>query len=218
MSSVHLIPGTSLPFIPPGAADQVEGRGDVIINPDRQGPQTSERVANEDLISAQAYAVVEAALRAFDRKERRETHYYVESADQTDATTGSAVMQLFEVPQGMEGHVSNVIVDVPQSATLTPSAPYANAASFMFLAISGPTNTDNDNAALVTGLRAGMVAFAPISAGGPMLPGQWTFNDSNAPIIFGGQTLYFVLNGGSQAAILNLYLRARTRINLLSLR
>jgi hypothetical protein len=211
---VELVPGTALPITPPGAATQLEGRGTVIPNPERAPQPLEDRTGpgGADEIGEGQFAIVEQLLRRYDHSRKTVRTYFTEQSDQTDGTTGNCVLQLFEVPQGGEAHISNVIVDAPQSATITPAAPYGNAASFAFLAISSPINTDSDSAAAA--LRTGMVAFAPVSAAGPIIPGQWTFNDSNAPVAFGGSMVYFVLVGGSIAAVLNLNIRARCRVNL----
>lgn len=219
---VELIPGTALPMYAPETARQPEGRGGIQLTDARQPPSMIENVPEDienvpedgDEISRAHHQLVQAAIRSFDRAAPRAKTYYPQSSDQTDGTTGNLVLQLFEVPAGMEGRITNVIVDAPDSATINPSAPFANAACWAFIAVGPPTSTDNDG--LADSLRNGMVAFAPTSAAGPILPGQWTFNDPAAPVAYGGEMFYYCVHGGSIAAILNLKLRVRSRINLYS--
>lgn len=209
---VELIPGTALPMYAPESARQPEGRGGIQLTDERQPPSMLRDIPDPDGVTEAHKRLVEAAIRSFDRGPARHRTMYPVSADQTDGTTGNLVLQLFEVPAGMEGRITNLVVDAPQSATINPSAPYGNAASWSFIAVGPPTSTDSD--AIVDTLRNGMVTFAPVSAAGPIIPGQWTFNDPSAPIAYGGEMFYFCLHGGSIAAILNLMIRTRARINL----
>ncbi len=212
---VELIPGTSLPVYAPGSAYQQEGRGDVRITEDRQPRSLFEKIEQEDGLTAAERGFVAAAIRAYDRRPKKVRHVDATVGGQTNATTGNLVLPLYECPQGSELHVTNVTVDTPGSATITPSAPFANASSWMYLSAAGASTSPN-NLAAVTALRAGMIAFAPTSAAGPIIPGQWTFNDSNARIAFGGEMVYFVLVGGSIAGILGQTLAVSFRFNLLS--
>jgi hypothetical protein len=211
---VELIPGTSLPMYAPASTLQPEGRGDVKITPERQPHSLLERIDDPANLTETERIFVQAALRAFDRKPLKTRHVDIATGGVTDATTGNLVVPLYLCPQGSELHITNVTVDAPGSATINPSAPFANAASFMFLAKAGANAATNS--ANATTLRPGMVAFAPTSAAGPIIPGQWTFNDSNARIAFGNEQVYFVLIGGSVAAILGVSLRVSFRFNLLS--
>jgi hypothetical protein len=129
---------------------------------------------------------------------------FQQTSGQTDPTTGNLVIRLFLCPLGHELEVGSVVVDLPGSATITPSAPFANAASFAFLAVAAGGAT----AASVAQMRAGLVAFAPIVAAGPILPGHWTFDQGTEPIVHGGQELFYVLSGGSIAALLNQQVQA----------
>lgn len=209
---VELIPGTSIPITTPGMAEQPEGRGGIQLRPERQPPALVDGDPTPDEVSAMQQRLMEAAIRAYDRAPKLDRTIAQSTAGQTDATTGNLVLELFECPQGKEGRVTNVTVDLPGSATITPAAPFANASSWAFLAALGPTSgLGNGNP---TGLRAGMVAFAPTSAAGPILPGQWTFNEDESPILWGGQMLYFVLVGGSVAAITNVLVECSYRVNL----
>lgn len=214
MAPVELIPGTALPFIAPSMAPQPEGRGGVQLTDERQPPPMVEGSESGDLVPDSYRQIVDAALRAFDRSPKFERTVFDGTAGQTDATTGNLVLELFQIPMGTEGRIVNVTIDLPSSATITPAAPYANAASWCFLASLGSsTGLGNANPAL---LRSGMVAFAPTSAAGPILPGQWTFNEDECPVIWGGMMLFFVLVGGSVAAITNQQLEASYRVNLYS--
>ncbi len=213
---VDLIPGTSLPIAGPSAAQQPEGRGDVVLTRERSHPPSLVMAPEEvaGYLDAAAKLHAEAAVRAIDRSPHRERTVSSSSSGVTDASTGNLLIQLYVVPAGMEGHLSSLLVDTPRSATITPSAPFSDAGAFMFAAILGPSSTDNDGGALAA--RPGMVAFAPASAAGPFLPGQWTFTDSDAPVGFGGDAFYLSLVGGSVAALLALTIRARFRVNLYS--
>lgn len=211
---VDLIPGTALPIHTPAMAPQPEGRGGVQIIPERAPVSMIETIEDPDYLDAAERIHAAAALRAVDRAPKFERTVFAESSDQCDVTTGNLVLQLFEVPQGMEAHLALLLVDTPRSTTINPSAPYANAASFSFIGIDSPSTSDND--ALAPAARPSMVAFAPTSAAGPILPGQWTFNDSNAPVAFGGSMFYYVIVGGSIAALSLLTVRAKYRVNLYS--
>ncbi len=208
-----LQPNTSLPATTPGQAAQPEGRGTVELEQRFVPPTTAGPPALTQDEQAERQ-VAEPIIRAFDNRPLRGRTFQSVSTDVTDGTTGNVVLQLFEVPGGMEGRLTQVLVDVPEIATITPAAPYANASSWAFLAIAPPSSTDNDSSALA--LRRGMVAFAPTSAAGPILPGQWTFTDDQAPVARGGEMFYYVLIGGSIAAILSATVRARYRVNLYS--
>jgi hypothetical protein len=211
--TVELIPGTALPLHGgPQAAQQIEGRGDIQLTPQRQPPSLLEKISDPDFLSAAERVYMEAAIRAFDKRKILEKEEYFSVGDQTDATTGNCVVSLFEVPAGKRGDVVQVLVDAPGSAAITPAAPFANAASWAFICIAPASSGLADSAAL----RQGLAAFAPTSAGGPILPGQWTFNDSNAPVAWGGEQVYFVLVGGSVAAVVNLQIQVTVRINLYS--
>jgi hypothetical protein len=209
---VELIPGTSIPIYAPRDGTQLEGRGSVHIINEREPPAMVQGDPTPDEISQMQRQLVDAAIRAFDRAPKLDRTISSATAGQTDATTGNLVLELFECPQGKEGRVTNVTVDTPQSATITPAAPFANALSWAMLAVMGPTSGIGNT--LAQQFRAGMVAFAPTSAAGPILPGQWTFNEDESPVLWGGQMLYYVLVGGSVNAILNVQIEASYRVNL----
>jgi hypothetical protein len=61
-----------------------------------------------------------------------------------------------------------------------------------------------------------MIAFAPTAAAGPILPFQWEFGEHDAPIAFGGDTIFYVLVGGTQASLLNIRIQAGIRVNLVA--
>jgi len=210
----NLIPYTALPEAGPGQADQPEGRGTVTADRNIVAPSLFEKLATVDGISAAELAVATRALDAYDRAPARVRTFFPVATDITDGTTGNVVLPLFDVPAGMEGRISSLTVDTPASTTITPAAPFANASSWAFIAKAPPTSTDSDTAALVLSLRQGLVAFAPTSASGPIIPGQWTFTDDQAPVARGGESFYYVLVGGSVAAILALTVRAVARVNL----
>lgn len=211
MAGVDLIPGTSIPIHTGPGGYQPEHRGAVQIIPERE-PQSMIEPDPVDPDAELQRQMVLAAIRAYDRAPKLDREYFQSNAGQTDSTTGNLVLELFECPQGKQGRVTNVTVDAPNSLTITPAAPFANASSWAFLATLGPTSgLGNANP---TALRAGLVAFAPSSAAGPIIPGQWTFNEDEAPILWGGQMLYFVLVGGSVAGLTNVLVECSYRINL----
>lgn len=207
-----LVPDTALPDPAPREALQPEGRGTVELEHRFVPPSLFEKIQSADGVSSTELAVVGAALRAFDRAPQPMRTLYIPSADNADGTTGNLVLQLFEVPAGTEAHLTQLTVDTPQSATINPTAPFASASAWSFIALAPPSSTDNDSSALA--LRQGMVGFAPTTAGGPILPGQWTFNDTDAPVGRGGMMFYYVLVGGSVAGLLNLTIKTTARINL----
>jgi hypothetical protein len=215
VSSFELIPGTAIPIqgqSRPGSP-QPEGRGAIELEPERQPPSRIDPDAPQPALAPHELAIVRAALNAYDRRPRLLKTIFDTAAAVTAATTGNCIVPLFVVPAGCEAHLAMVIADLPQSATVNPSAPFANAASWAFLASLPAAST----APVITApdaLRPGMVAFAPTSAGGPILPGQWTFNDTNAPVGFGGDQFFYVLHGGSQAALVSTSLQVQYRVNL----
>lgn len=213
--AVELVPGTALPIYAPQSSYQSEGRGQVQTTPARQPAPLFERLANRDDVSPAELVMLEAALRKFDNEQFLEQSILVTQGDQTDGTTGNCILPLFDVPQGLQATLPMVIVDVPGSATITPVAPFSGAGCFAYLAVAPPTSSDNDTVVVAAnGLRNGMVAFAPTSSGGPILPGQWTFNDTNAPVAYGGSTFYFVLVGASNGSLTNIGIQVKARVNL----
>lgn len=214
---VDLIPGTSLPLSDPGSAEQDEHRGTVKITRDRQPPSLLERIEDPAQLSPSERSFVAAALRAYDRSPKLERSVFAKASGQTDATTGNVVIPLFEVPQGYEGHLTYVVADAPGTAALTPTAPAANAAIWNYIAIlPGSGGRSNADAATSGGTRTGLVDFAPNPAlsTGAALPVKYTYNDSNAPIAWGGQTIWFVLIGGSQAGVKTITVQVSYRVNL----
>lgn len=209
---VELIPGTSIPIYAPESARQPEGRGDVHITTDRIPPALVQGDPSPDEISEMQRRLVDAAIRAFDRAPKYDRTIFQQAAGQTDTTTGNLVLELYECPQGKEGRLTNVTVDTPSTAAITATAPFASASAWAFLAVLGASSGVDNTAPL--NFRAGLVAFAPTSAAGPILPGQWTFNEDQSPILWGGQQLYYCLVGGSVAAVRNVQVEATYRIDL----
>lgn len=213
----EIVPG--LPVAEPGQAAQVEGRGTVELRPEHLAPSLVDRLEEVDGLTVGERAVILAAIRAYDHRPRQQRSIFAQAGGQTDGTTGNVVIPLFTTPAGMEGHVALVTVDCPGFATVNPSAPFANAASWAFLALAqaqGGSSASGSLAASVDTLRAGLIAFAPNAAAGPIIPGTWTFNDSNAPICLAGETLFYCLHGGSQANLTALRLQVSYRVNLYS--
>lgn len=209
---VDLIPGTTLPIHTGPGGEQPEGRGTVTITHDRMPRSLFERIGDRDDVTPAELAYLDAAIRSFDKTPRHLKTIFSSSWAQTSATTGNLVLPLFTCPAGCEGHVTEVTVDAPYSTTITPAAPFSNASSWAFLAVSGASSSPGPGQ--VDSFRPGLVAFAPVTPAGPIIPGQWTFNDSSSPILRGGDSLYYCLHGGSVAAILGLALDCSYRVNL----
>lgn len=211
---VDLIPGTTLPIhVGPGGR-QSEGRGAVGLTPERQPPSMIDPNAPQPSLGAAELAFVRAAIAAYDRKPRKLKTIYDSASGQTDSTTGNLVLPLFVNPAGCEGHVTNVFADAPLSATVTPSAPLANASIWAFLAIVQGSGTTGTTAANADTLRRAGVASVPNTAGGVTLPGGFTFTDAPAPTMFGGDALFFVMHGGSIAGALSLLVQVTYKIEL----
>lgn len=214
MSGYELVPGTSLPMTNPGG-EQHEGRDYININRERAPVSLFQKIEDPAFLTAAERAFAQAAIRAFDTRRRLERTMFIPTAGETDATTGNLVLQLFECPAGLEAQLTSLTVDFPNSSSVTPSAPVANAAIFMFVSVL-PAQTRPNSEATANSTRRGMVTFAPTSAAGPVIPGQWTFGDGSAPIAFGGQAFHFVLVGGSQSAVTGQAVMTRARVNLYS--
>lgn len=213
---VELIPGTSIPITGPSVALQPEGRGDVTIIPERLPVSMIDESVENPVDSHEGQqALLGAALRYFNFASKRLRVEFPRVNVTTDASTGNAAVMLFEVPQGMQAHLASATIDIPGSSSITPGAPLTNAAAFAILAVAPPsTGINNPTAAQITAFRRGSVGFSPSAAGGPIIPGQWTYNDSNAPVAFGGQAFWYVVNGGGVAAILGQSLTVSARVNL----
>lgn len=208
----ELIPGTALPIQGTFGSPQPEGRGNVELNPMRQPPSMIDPNADRPSLSAAEMAFVRAAIASYDRRPRKLKTVYDSTAGRADASTGNLILPLYVVPAGCEGHVTQVTIDAPTSATITPSAPFSNASSWAWVALGGASS--GPTAANVDTFRNGLVAFAPVSAAGPFIPGQWTFNDTSAPIGYGGDQVYFCLHGGSIAALQSLTVQVTYRVDL----
>jgi hypothetical protein len=214
---VDLLPGTALPLSAGGGGHQTEGRGGIELTPQRAPVSLLERLGARDDISSAELAFVGAAIRGFDHRPRRLKTIFDGATGQTDASTGNLVVPLYQCPAGCEAHVALVVADPTNTAGTTPNAGFANTASWAFLAAAQEsTGLANAN---VLSLRPGLFAFAPSPAviaanAAVVLPFEWTFNDSNAPVLQSGDTLWYGLVGGSQATILNITVRLTYRINL----
>ena len=214
--SAELIPGTALPMYAPGDEPQIEGRGEVDYT--TRGVSLLEKIGSRDDVAPHELAIVAAALRAFDRAPKKEKTIFQQVMGQTAATTGDLILELFEVPAGMEGHLTFANLDAPGSA-ITPSAPLAAGTAWAFLAILPPSSLPNQvvaGAALAG--RRGLVDFAPnpALATSSCVPSNWTFNDSNAPVGFGGEAFYMVIVGGNVAGIVSKQIEVSFRVNLYS--
>ena len=212
--STQFIEGTAIPFNAPGTSPQSEGRGTVGIGPPRS---LLDKLAERDDVAPSELVYLDAALRAFANQPKKRRVYWQTAAAQTDPTSGNCIIPLYQVPAGMVAGIANVIVDTPSTAGINPAAPFANAASWAFLARASETSTlAASNVTTTGGLRNGMIAFAPTAAAGPILPFQWEFGEHDAPIAFGGDTIYYVLVGGTQASLLNIRIQAGIRVNLVA--
>jgi hypothetical protein len=209
----ELIPGTALPVQAPGSSPQVEGRGTVGMGAPKSLLQ---KISEHDQITPSELAYADHALRAFANQPKKQRFYWVTAQASTDATTGNVVIPVFQVPAGFQAGIANVVADAPDQTAITPSAPFANAASWSFVAKQRETSITNPAQAVGSGLRRGLVAFAPVTAAGPILPGQWTFGSHNSPLAFGGETIYYVLVGGSQASLTNIVIQVQMRLNLVA--
>jgi hypothetical protein len=207
-----LIPGTGLPL--GDQSRQPEGRGQILAAPGRDPVSMFERIKNQDEIAPGELGYLMAAVRAFDNRARRLKVVYDSTAKQTDATTGNVLIPLFIAPAGTECHVTQILADAPSSSTIQPSAPAANASSFAYVAI-GPDSSGDANAN-ADRYRQGLATFwpNPASSSGPILPVQATFNEANAPVMFGGEMLSYVLHGGSIAAFQSLTVQVTYRVEI----
>ena len=209
---VELIPGTALPLHVGPGGQQGEGRQSIGITRER-APVAMTEGENVDGLDPRTLALVERMITRYDAAAKRVTKTIFGSAGGvTDATTGNLVVPLFTTPQGMDGRLTYCTVDAPLSVTINPTAPFASGSAFIYLSISA--SSSGDSAANATTYRGGMVAFAPTSAGGPMIPGQWTFNIDQAPVVQGNESIHFICSGGSVAAIKAVTLRVKYRIEL----
>lgn len=210
----QLVEGVALPVHEPGAAPASEHRGEVALAGEHLAPSLLEKLQDDrDGLTAHERQILAAALRAYDTRKRLAFVKFDQVGGETDGTTGNVVIPFYTAPAGAEAHLTNVFVDAPKSAAITAAAPLANAAIFSTLAIAGSGGLDA-NAADADNLRAGGVASLPVAAAGAVVPGQWTWNDSNAPVVWGGETAYYLLHGGSIAAAKSLQLQISFRVNV----
>lgn len=215
----ELVPATSLPLHVGAGGYQEEGRGSVELNPDRAPAPLFDRLRQVDDITQAEYAHLAAAVTAYAGRRKPLDEIFASVSANTDAVTGNLVLELFRVPAGTVGLVTNVTVDLPAggaTGAITPTAPFANAASWSFLAL-GNIQSSGMQTSNPTALRPALVAFAPVTAAGPILPGQWTFSDKNGPVGQANETLYYCLVGGSQAALVATPLQATFRVQLYGL-
>lgn len=182
-----------------------------------------EKLSRGEPLPQHELAYLTALLIERDTSARRESPLYTEVRHPPiapvtlilDGATGNGMALLYSPPKGWEGVPTSVTVDAPGSATITPSAPYANAASWMYLAkmAKGQQNDIANANAANARIRDGACAFAPDSAAGPIIPGQWTYNQHNLPPVMEGEVLVFAIVGGSIAALQGLQLQITVRID-----
>lgn len=217
---VELIPGTSLPIRAPGEQPQVEGRGGVQLRDARRPPSMiAEGPVADGLDTIERHLIV-AALRRYQSEQLFERVIMDQVTANADGTTGNCAVECYEVPQGYQGRVTLVTADTYLKATVTPTAPAANAATWCYIAVlpassgrgGSPPATD-----LTAGvLRNGLVDFRPnpANSAGAALPASFGYGDDGAPVVWGGETLWFVLVGGSQASVQGAAIKVAFRINL----
>lgn len=205
------MPGIQIPdFVPPGLtrgapAPSSEPNADVLAPTQPPSPAPYD---GPDFISRLESAGVskDDAIRALvrrinqDRAPKREFEVYNPNIGGLSDASGNLVVRLYDVAQGFRLALNNVLVYPSSPTTINPSAPYGAAGAFAFLAIGSAGG--GTFAAQIATLYPGMIAFAPTSAAGPFLPGQWTYGNHDAPKITGGQSLFLCINGA--AAIANL--------------
>lgn len=137
-----------------------------------------------------------------DRLPKKEFPEYFPVPFSTDAS-GDALVKLYDAPAGSRASLHNLIVFPQSDATINPAAPYANAAAFMFLAVGAGESASD--------LYPGMVAFAPTSSGGPILPGNFFWGTHDAPVVWPGQSLYLAIVGTGTIASLAMQARLKLR-------
>lgn len=181
------------------------------------------KLGRGDDLAPHEHAYLTAILLERELTKKQERPYYSEEFDEgplaasgtCDATTGNLALPIFKMPRGWEGHLTNLTVDAPASSSITPTAPYANASSYAYIAVI-PDGRESlavaaNSAAAV--LRSYLRAFAPTSAAGPILPGQWTFNEATAPLIHENESVVYIIVGGSVSALQSLNVQVTARVN-----
>lgn len=96
-------------------------------------------------------------------------------------SSGNAVIGLYQVAAGVEAWLTRLVVNArvaASNAIYTPAVPYSNAAAYLALyqAASPAVNDIGD---------AGLLDFAPPTAGGPIFPGLFTDNSMQAAFVRG---------------------------------
>lgn len=136
--------------------------------------------------------------------------YQVTVPGQTDGATGNAAVRLFDMPQGLLGKITRVVVE---SLSFNPAAPFS-AASAWHAIVDVSTGTQ---VAPANVWGSGMVRdFGPTTAGGPLIPALFVDDDPSAGLIRSGRSCWYVLNGASAAGILNKQLAITVRLNVLA--
>lgn len=143
----------------------------------------------------QAHGIIARLLR-LGSTPKRELPRFFDVPGQLDAT-GSAVIKLWDCPQGWYSRLHNILVALGPTGTgagaVNPSAPIGASGVYMYLA-TGDQGDVNLN-------WGGVLAFAPTSAAGPIIPGNWTWGTKDGPILWGGQSLFLVVVGNSNASL-----------------
>lgn len=141
------------------------------------------------------------------REPRIEKHKELDLSANTDGS-GNLILMLYTCPAGGEVRLTRCDVALQSTTTYNPSAPYAAAGSYMFLARNSPAQYTTYTAAEILALWQGQVAFAPTSSAGPILPGSWQYAEKSGPLFRDGQAIFLVINGAaaiaSQALTINL--------------
>lgn len=177
------------------------GQGPAQVSQGEKGPPLSQPVL-DDWFGQLSEHERELVGRVIQRGQRnldkdRRSRELVLSANTNGS--GNCVAALYEVRGGLVGALTRATVALNDTTTYNPSNFFGAAGAYMFLARA----TAGAAGAGAAALWRGMVCFGPetSTAASPFLPGQWTFEDSQAPVFKNGETIYLVVVG--TAAIAN---------------
>lgn len=121
----------------------------------------------------------------------------IRASNNTDAGTGDAVLELYEVPPGYIGYLVHLQVD---EAGVTPAAPDTNAN--LWLGIYGGEQSGQTTQAQVVAIGALLDALPdrPTAAGGfdGQIPATFRYGDYRcAPTLKGGSVFYLVIDAAT---------------------
>ena len=112
-------------------------------------------------------------------------------AGNTDAS-GNLYLPVYQIADGMEGAVRRLTVNAVNPATntsYTAAAPYAAASAYMNL-----HGTDGFNSNDV--MRGTLIDVSPLTAGGPLFPAVFEYDEHQAPREHGPKLFLLHVNGG----------------------